>query len=133
MDTEQLQAAMPLCKEMGMRAVAVSPQSVELEMDWAAQWCTAGGALHGGALMALADSSGALCASLNLPDGAAGTTTISSSTNFLGAARDGTVRATSHPLHAGSTTVAVTTEVRDGRGKLIIVTNQTQLVLQPRG
>lgn len=132
MDTEQLQAVMPLCASMGIRAVEVSRERVVLAMDWAPEWCSAGGVLHGGTLMALADSAGALCASLNLPDASNGTTTVSSSTNFLGAARSGMIAATSIPLHAGSTTVAVTTEVRDERGKLLIVTNQTQLVLRPR-
>lgn len=132
MDTEQLQAVIPLCATLGMRAVEVTADRVELEMDWAASLTTTGGAMHGGALMALADSAGAVAAFTNLPDGATGTTTVSSSTNFLGAARSGTVRAVSKVMHAGSTTIAVTTEVRDDRDKLVVVTNQVQLVLRPR-
>jgi uncharacterized protein (TIGR00369 family) len=89
--------------------------------------------------MALADSSGAACAAVTLPEGASGTSTIESKTNFLGAVRDGTVRAVSRPLHAGSSTIVIETELRmvdDGspgqRGKLVGKTTQTQSVLRPR-
>jgi 1,4-dihydroxy-2-naphthoyl-CoA hydrolase len=101
-------------------------------MDWAPERCTAGGLMHGGAVMALADSAGAACAFANLPEGAAGTSTIESKTNFLGGAREGTVRATARPLHVGSTTIVVETEVRDATGRLIAKTTQTQMVLRPR-
>lgn len=132
MDTEQLQAAIPLCATLGIRSVGVTTDRVELAMDWAPERTTTGGAMHGGALMALADSAGAVVAFVNLPDGASGTTTVTSSTNFIGAVRAGVVTAVSRVLHAGSTTIAVNTEVRDASGKLIVVTNQVQLVLRPR-
>jgi uncharacterized protein (TIGR00369 family) len=82
--------------------------------------------------MALADSAGAACAFANLPDGSTGTSTIESKTNFLGAVRDGTVRAVARPLHVGSTTIVVETETRDGSGRLIAKTTQTQMVFRPR-
>lgn len=103
-----------------------------LSLDWAPHLCTVGGILHGGVIMALADSAGGACALLNLPHDASGTTTIESKTNFLGAVRHGTVTATTAPLHAGSTTIVVETLVQDERGKLIAKTTQTQLVLRPR-
>jgi uncharacterized protein (TIGR00369 family) len=106
---------------------------VVLHLDWQPDLCTSGGLLHGGALMALADSAGAAAAFLNLPEGAAGTSTIESKTNFLGAVREGaTVTATASPLHCGSTTIVVETELRTGAGKLVAKTTQTQAVLRPR-
>jgi uncharacterized protein (TIGR00369 family) len=82
--------------------------------------------------MALADSAGGACAFTNLPEGATGTSTIESKTNFLGAVRGGVVHATAAPLHVGSTTIVVETEVRDDDGRLVMKTTQTQIVLKPR-
>jgi 1,4-dihydroxy-2-naphthoyl-CoA hydrolase len=130
--TELLHSSMPLCATFGMRGVRFEPEAVEVELDWTASLCTAGGLLHGGALMALADSAGAGCAFANLPEGAAGTATIESKTNFLGSVREGTVRAISTPLHLGSSTIVVETEVRDSDGRLVAKTTQTQTVLRPR-
>src|SRR5205823_5677444 len=130
--TELIQQLMPLCATLGMRVVRNDPDQVELEMDWLPERCTSNGLLHGGAVMALADSAGGACAFANLPDGAAGTSTIESKTNFLGAVREGTVRAVARPLHVGSTTIVVETEVRDAGGRLVAKTTQTQIVLKPR-
>ena len=79
--------------------------------------------------MALADSAGAVCAFLNLPDGAGGTTTLDSRTSFLRAVREGSVTATATPLHAGRRVVVVETELRDDAGRLVAKTSQTQAVL----
>jgi uncharacterized protein (TIGR00369 family) len=130
--TTMIHETMPLCATLGVRATRNDPDAVELELDWSVGLCTAAGLLHGGAVMALADSAGAACALLNLPEGAAGTSTIESKTNFLGAVRDGTVRAMARPLHVGTTTIVVETETRDGTGRLIAKTTQTQMVLRPR-
>ncbi len=127
--TAQLRSAMPLCGLLDMRVVEQRPDEVHLAMDWNAETCTIGGAMHGGALMALADAAGAMAAFLNLPEGAAGTTTIESKTNFMGAARGGTIHAVARPLHAGRTTVVVETELRREDGKLVTKTTQTQAVL----
>ncbi len=80
--------------------------------------------------MALADSAGAACAVANLPEGASGTSTIDSQTNLLAAVREGTVTATATPLHAGSSTIVVETEVRRADGRLAAKTTQTQIVLR---
>ena len=98
-------------------------------LDWAPDLCTVDGLLHGGAVMALADSTGAACAFLNLPEGAQGTTTVESKTNFLRGVRDGYVEAVSRPLHVGRTVVVVETEVRDPRIAWWPGSLQTQLVL----
>ena len=129
-DTEQLHRLVPFSGELGIRLVAAEPAAVRLELDWQARLCTAGGGLHGGALMSLADTAGAVSAFLNLPDGASGTTTVDSTTNLLGAVRGGTVSALATPLHAGRTLIVVETELRDGRGKLVAKTTQTQAVLR---
>lgn len=130
--TETLHRAMPLCAALGMRGITWTPELTEMELDWSASLTTTAGALHGGAVMALADAAGGACAAANLPDGAVGTSTIESKTNFLGAVRDGTLRAISRPLHIGSTTIVVETELRRSDGKLVAKTTQTQTVLRPR-
>jgi len=121
---------MPLAATLGIRTEEYRAERVVLSLDWAPALCTANGILHGGVIMALADSSGGACAVLNLPQDATGTATIESKTNFLGAVRGGSVTATSTPLHRGGTTIVVETLVRDSAGKLVAKTTQTQLVLR---
>lgn len=123
---------MPLASTLGIRSDEYTPERVVLSLQWAPSLCTAGGILHGGVIMALADSAGGACAYLNLPEDAAGTSTIESKTNFLGAVRQGRVTATATALHRGGTTIVVETAVRDEAGKLIAKVTQTQLVLRPR-
>ncbi len=130
--TEFLYSSMPLCKRLGFEVETMAPDVVVLGIDWSDDLCTTAGALHGGLLMALADSAGGACAFVNLPAGATGTSTIESKTNFLGSARKGRFLATSRPLHIGGTTIVVETEVRDEAGKLITKTTQTQVVLRPK-
>lgn len=122
--------AMPFAGVAGIEVQSATKDSVVGTMAWAPERCTAGGVLHGGALMTLADTIGALAAFLNLPEGAY-TSTIESKTNLFRAVREGTVTATATPLHVGRTTIAVQTEVRDDAGKLVSVTIQTQAVLTP--
>jgi uncharacterized protein (TIGR00369 family) len=126
--TEVVRAQMPLGETLGMRFYG-GEDEIDATLEWAPGLCTAAGVLHGGVLMALADSAGAVCAFLNLPQGAT-TSTIESKTNFLGAVRSGTVRARSRPLHIGRTTVVVETDVLDEDGRLVARTMQTQAVLE---
>lgn len=126
--TEFLHAAMPLCATLGVRGVRSDPELTVMEMDWAAALCTMGGVVHGGALMALADSAGAAAAFANLPDGATATSTIESKTNFVGAVTEGSVTASARVLHAGKTTIVVETEITQA-DRLIAKTTQTQLVI----
>lgn len=121
--------AMPLCASLGIRALSLTPDEVTLTLDWAPELCTSGEVMHGGALMALADSAGAACAFLNLPAGAAGTSTIESKTNFLRAVRSGTAHAVARPLHVGSGTVVVETEITNDH-HLVAKVTQTQVVLE---
>ena len=89
---------------------------------------TVGGALHGGTLMAFADTIGAVATVLNLPAGA-GTTTLESKTNFFAAGRSGLVRAETTPLHRGKRTMVWQTRVSDESGRMLSLTTQTQMVL----
>lgn len=131
METSQWHEAMPLGRTMNMTLVSATATEVVVSMPWSADLTTTGGALHGGAVMALADGAGGTCAFLNLPPGA-GTSTISSSTQFLRGVRSGVVTATSRPIHVGRTTIAIETELRDDDGKLVAKVNQTQAVLLPK-
>jgi 1,4-dihydroxy-2-naphthoyl-CoA hydrolase len=108
--------------------VAATPEECVGRLPWAPERCTAGGVLHGGAIMTLADSVGAVCAFLNLPRDAT-TSTIESKTNFFRGVRQGAVTATSRVLHAGRTTIVVQTDLVDDAGKRVAQVTQTQAVL----
>ena len=127
--TEMVNEQMPLGATLGIRTSG-DPDEVEATLEWAPELCTAAGLLHGGVLMALADSAGGVCAFLNLPAGAH-TATIESKTNFFGAVREGTVRARSRPLHRGRTTIVVETDLYDSSDRHVARTTQTQAVLTP--
>jgi 1,4-dihydroxy-2-naphthoyl-CoA hydrolase len=120
---------MPFAGLLGIEVVDASPDEVRARLDWDESRCTAGGILHGGALMGLADSAGGLCAFLNLRDGATGTATIESKSNFFRPVARGHVEATSRVLHQGRTTIVVETELRDADGRLAAKVTQTQAVL----
>jgi 1,4-dihydroxy-2-naphthoyl-CoA hydrolase len=114
---------------LGMRLTDVSDDCITATLTVREDLCTVGGILHGGAFMAFADTLGAVGAFVNLPEGKR-TTTIESSTKFIGAARAGTtVTAKCTALHRGRTTTVWQTEIRSQEGKLCAVVTQTQLVL----
>jgi uncharacterized protein (TIGR00369 family) len=125
---DQLLALMPFAVQLGIELDVAAPEEVRGRLAWAAERCTAGGVMHGGALMALADSLGGVCAYLNLPAGAQ-TTTINSSTSFMRAVREGEVTAVARPLHAGRTVIVVQTDLTDGAGKRVAQVTQAQAVL----
>jgi len=124
-------ANMPFAAALQIEIAELSPQEVRATMAWAPERCTTGGMLHGGALMAFADTAGAVCAVVNLPHGAS-TSTIESKTNFFRAVRDGVVTAASIPLHVGRTTIVVQTDLTDDNDKLVARVTQTQAVLSPK-
>jgi uncharacterized protein (TIGR00369 family) len=121
----------PFARTVGVRIVEADADRVVAALDWAPERTTTGGGLHGGALMTLADCAGAVCAYLNLPEGAS-TTTISSATNFLRGVRAGAVTAIATPIHIGRSFTTVVTEIRDDEGKLVAQVTQTQAVLYAR-
>ena len=114
---------------LGIRIVEAGPERVVAELAIRDDLRTVGGALHGGTLMALADTVGAVATVLNLPP-RAGTTTLESKTNFFAAGRAGLVRAEATPLHRGRRTMVWQTRVTDEAGRLLSQTIQTQMVLE---
>jgi len=126
--TEQLAAAVPFAAELGIEIVSAEPGEVRGRLAWTHERCTAGGVMHGGALMAFADTVGAVCAFLNLPPGAT-TSTVQSGTNFFRAVRAGTVIAVSKPLHVGRSTIVIRTDLHDDGLRPVATVTQTQSVL----
>ncbi len=126
-----LNEAMPFGVLLGVELDAAAPEEVRGGLEWSPERCTAGGVLHGGALMGLADSLGGLCAYLNLPDGATATATVESKTNFFRGVRSGRVVGVARPLHVGRTFIVVQTDLRDDEGRHIAQVTQTQAVLSP--
>jgi uncharacterized protein (TIGR00369 family) len=117
---------------IGVRVVEASPERVVAELDVTRGHCTVPGVMHGGAIMALADTLGGVATSLNLQPGY-GTTTIESKTNFFAAGPEGsTVRAECTPLHRGRRTMVWETRVLGADGRLLAKVTQTQMVLEPR-
>jgi 1,4-dihydroxy-2-naphthoyl-CoA hydrolase len=119
----------PLAGLLGIEVSHADREEVRGAMDWAPEKCTAGGVLHGGALMAFADMLGGVIAFLNLPEGATATATVESKTNFFRAVREGRVEGVTRPLHIGRSFVVVQTDVFDAEQRHVAQTTQTQAVL----
>ena len=117
-----------LVKHLGIRLVETEPDRVVAELEIRPELLTTTGALHGGTLMAFADTVGAAGTVVNLAQGQS-TATLESKTNFFAAARAGTVRAEATPLHKGKRTHVWQTRVTDANGKLLSLTIQTQVIL----
>ena len=128
----QLQELMPFAVALGIELEQPSPERAAGSLAWAPERCTAGGIMHGGAILSLADTLGAVCAFMNLPPGAA-TTTIETKTNFFRAVRAGSVTGVARPLHVGRTIIVVQTELSDDDGRAVAQTTQTQAVLAAPG
>jgi 1,4-dihydroxy-2-naphthoyl-CoA hydrolase len=119
---------MPFARTCGIELIEAGPERVTGAVAWAPERCTAGDVMHGGVIMALADTLGAACAFLNLPEGAR-TSTIESKTNFFRGVRSGRAMGTTHPLHVGRSTIVVQTDVTDDEGRRVAQVTQTQAVL----
>jgi uncharacterized protein (TIGR00369 family) len=121
----------PFADYLGVTITSAEPTLVVASLPWRPELCTSLGVLHGGAIMAFADSLGGLCAFLNLPEGAF-TTTIESKTNFFRAVResDKEVTGRAEPLHVGRSTIVVRTMLSVGDRNVAHVI-QTQAVLRP--
>jgi 1,4-dihydroxy-2-naphthoyl-CoA hydrolase len=126
-----LLATIPYSVALGMTLDEATPQLVRGRLPWSPERCTTSGVMHGGAVMSLADTVGAVCAVLNLPAGA-GTATVQSATNFFRGVRDGTLHATARPLHVGRSFIVVRTDLTDDQDRPVGQTTQTQAVLAPR-
>lgn len=123
--TDLIRSMMPFAGKLGIDVLSSGADEVRTQLVWHESLTTAGGILHGGALMALADATGGLCAFLNLPAGA-GTATIESKTNFLRGVQSGALTATTRPLHRGRTLIVLETELVREDGKLAAKVTQTQ-------
>ena len=120
---------LPFARLLGLELVTVTPERVEAMLKVREDLCTRPAVLHGGAVMALADTLGAIATVANLPEGTT-TTTIESKTNFFAAISVGdTARAECTPLHRGRTTMVWQTRVTRGDGRVAALVIQTQLVL----
>ena len=119
---------MPFAVATGIELDRAAPQEVTGRLAWSPERCTAGFVMHGGALMTLADTVGAVCAFLNLPAGAT-TSTVASSTALLRGVRNGTAHATARPVHVGRSFVTVVVDVTDDDGRAVAHVTQTQTVL----
>lgn len=128
--TETMRKMVPFAAALAVEVITNRPEEVRARVEWQPDRCTTAGVLHGGVIMSLADTTGAACAFQNLPEGAAGTTTIESKTNFLRAVREGYAEAVSRPLHAGRTVVVIETDVTDAEGRPVAKVLQTQAVLR---
>jgi uncharacterized protein (TIGR00369 family) len=116
---------------LGLRLLEAGPERVRAELPVREALCTIPGWLHGGAIMAFADTLGAVGTILNLPEGA-GTTTIESKTNFIaGVPSGGTIIGEATPVHRGGQTQVWQTRITAGDGKLVALVTQTQMVLRP--
>jgi uncharacterized protein (TIGR00369 family) len=123
---------LPFATTLGVELLEASAELVRARLAWAPERCTVGGIMHGGAMMALADNSGGICAFLNMPEGAIGTATIESKTNFMRGVADGEVTATTRPIHRGRTLAVLETEIIRDDGKLAAKVTQTQVFHYPR-
>lgn len=126
--TELARSQMPLMALLGLEVDSGGPDGVVARGEWRPEHCTAGGLMHGGYLMALADSVGAMCAFFNLPAGAT-TSTIESKTNFIRPVTAGEVTFRSGPVHVGKSLIVVQTDSTSDDGKLVSRTTQTQAVI----
>jgi uncharacterized protein (TIGR00369 family) len=126
-DLDALIALMPFAGHLGLVLDEADASRVIIRLDWAPHLCTTGGILHGGVLMALADTAGALVTFLGLPEGKI-TATITSTSHMFRPVSGGTVRAVAVPVHRGRTTVTAETSVFDAGDRLVAQTVQVQAV-----
>jgi len=122
-----LAALMPFAQHLGLIVDQASPDEVIARLAWAPHLCTAAGIMHGGVLMSLADTAGALVTFLGLPAGAT-TATITSTSQMFRPVTGGTVRAVAVPLHRGRTTVTAQTSLYDSERRLVALTTQIQAI-----
>ena len=126
-DRADLVALMPFAEGLGIRLDQADRDRAEAVLAWAPELCTVGGVMHGGALMAFADTIGAVVTVLGLPEGAT-TATITSTTQMFRPVTAGEVRAVAEVLHRGRTTVTVRTNLYDDKQRLAATTTQVQAV-----
>ncbi len=123
----------PLARMLGLVVARDNAAEVALRFSWRPELCTSGGVLHGGAIMAAADTAGAICALRNLPPDASGTVTVESKTNFLRSITGGHIDVLAKPIHAGRTLIVVESNLTDEQQRLVARVTQSQMVLRSTG
>ena len=126
-DLDALVTLMPFAGHLGLVVDEAGPDQVIMRLTWAPHLCTAGGIMHGGVLMSLADTAGALVTYLGLPEGAT-TATITSTSQMFRPVSSGTVSAVATSLHRGRSTVTAQTSLYDSGQRLVSQTTQIQAV-----
>lgn len=126
--TRALHASMPFTALLGLRMVESTPERAVATATWSRDGCTSNDVLHGGYLMSLADTLGAICAGHHQPPNTM-TTTLESKTNFIRPVTEGEITITATPIHAGRRTIVVQTDITKPDGKLVSRTTQTQVVI----
>jgi 1,4-dihydroxy-2-naphthoyl-CoA hydrolase len=126
-DLDALVALMPFAAHLGLVVDEAGADRVIARLAWAPHLCTTAGLMHGGVLMSLADTVGAIVTFLGLPEGAT-TATITSTSQMFRPVSGGTVRAVGVPLHRGRTTVTAQTSLYDSEHRLVAQTTQIQVV-----
>ena len=117
-----------LVRHLGIEFVEITPDRVVARLQVDERLMTVTGTIHGGTLMAFADTIGAAGTVANLADGQR-TATLESKTNFIAGCKSGTVQAEARPIHKGKRTHVWETRITDEAGKLLSVTTQTQMIL----
>ena len=130
-ELDAMVALMPFAQHLGLTVEEAGPDKVIARLAWAPHLCTSGGVMHGGVLMSLADSAGALVTFLGLPEGAT-TATITSTSQLFRPVTGGTVRAVAVALHRGRTTVTAQSSLYDSEDRLVAQTTQIQAVRPAR-
>jgi 1,4-dihydroxy-2-naphthoyl-CoA hydrolase len=126
-DLDAILALIPFAGHLGLVLDEAEASRVVARLDWAPHLCTSAGIMHGGVLMSLADTAGALVTFLGLPEGKT-TATITSTSHMFRPVPGGTVRAVAVPVHRGRTTVTAQTSVYDAEERLVAQTTQVQAV-----
>jgi 1,4-dihydroxy-2-naphthoyl-CoA hydrolase len=126
-DPQAILDLIPFALTLGIELLEASPDEVRARLPYSAERTTTGDVMHGGAIMALADTCGGICAYLNMPADAGATATIESKTNFVRPVLGGAATAITRPLHSGRTLMVLETEVARDDGKLAAKVTQTQV------
>lgn len=125
--TELLHAVMPFSITLGFEVIEGTPEKIVARAKWEPERCTMNGVMHGGYILAIADTAANMCTGLNLSEGAR-TLTMESKTNFFRKVSEGYLELVSTPVHIGRSTIVIQTDIFNEQGKLVSRTTQTQSV-----
>jgi len=113
----------------GLRVTEIAEGRLEAELEISPWMWAPNGYLHAASVILLADTAAGYATVAHLPDGAKGFTTIELKTNFLGTAKEGTMRTSCVAEHLGRTTQVWSSAVVGPNGKRLALFRCTQMVL----